>query len=822
MTIYSGKTRISEEEDLWRVIGIHEVTDLTNDDRPDAIPGYLTTQGNETVFYPLVTSEYDIYYDLEDEKYKYKSNDTYKNFSIKEGYKTAYGFYQTKLNPTENKIYKDRDQNQYYIYQNNNYRQITQYTYQANGTTIKKLYYHKKAFYRNKESIGPNMISILIGNEYVKYPYVQGTLVNKSFYSDKLTLDSNNIYYDNNNETYYNYTNGNLVESTYEMVTDPDSNGQVVCYINIRSAETEIKTLVTGYKVDNEFYQTVAAGYIDEVVPDGNNDEINVYRDKITNSFYVLHSTGFAYLDFYEQYEEHETHNIEGTVVGNVLYYHNYENETVLHSRQIRDGYFINGQFYLTRVNGDSRTIYHVVDGETLYKYDLSTNDFFAYEPSSYEIGFYYSDKITNPSINKFYENEDETIYYYDDGEGGGYKVTSILNGYYIPTLNMMCTTKISNFSETTLYYDKLSELYYVYKGSGLARITPFVCRIIDGDVYVEQRPMIGATYFDVVSEEYFIYKNGDFVSTDNALVMSDANQIVLSLTKQNLLIDDNILDQAPYDDHEYTTAYDEDAVLTAATSTKAGILTADMYNTIKSLDERYKMRISSTIYDSLADLQSAAPDDWNMIYYVKKANSEYLDEYVRTDSDENIHTYVKIGDTDIGTPDLDDVATVDDVSDILEQIRKQDLRLQDEIDDINTELALKYPTANIITNYTEINNVNDNAVSSKALLDYLDARFSQVIDVSHVLQETVVTDVIKYEDSIQVIYDTITTAVPYEYLTSFTDVNSSSDNRTFSAGFLKQKINDLQSLIDNKDVNVAWQAGKDAVVDITLINRLS
>ena len=809
MTIYSGQTRISEEEDLWRVIGIHEVTNLTDDDRPDAISGYMTTQGNTTIFYPLITSDYDIYYDLEDEKYKYKSNDTYENCTVTNGYKTANGFYKTKLNPTENKIYKDRDQNKHYIYQNNNYRQITQYTYQAtNGATIKKLYYHNKEFYKNKENVGPNIISILMGDEYVKYPYVQGTLVNKSFYSDKATLDSNSIYYDNNNETYYNYENNTLTESSYELVTDPDDNDQVTCYINVRMAETEVKTLVTGYKIDNEFYKTVSAGYIDEVVPDGNNDEVNVYRDQITNSFYVLHSTGFAYLDFYEQYEEHPTHNIEGTIVGNVLYYHNYENETVLHSRQIKDGYFVNGKFYLTRVNGDSRTIYHVVDGETFYKYDVSTNDFFVYVPSLYDIGFYYSGKITNPSINYFYENEDGKVYYYD----GSYNVTTILNGYYIPTLNMMCTTKVS-FTDSLkyLYYDEIGKLYYVYKGNGLVKVTPFVCHIIDGAVYVEQRPAMGATYYDVVSEKYFIYENGVFVETDNEPLMSDANRIVLSLTKQDMLVDDNILDQDPYD---------KDAILTGATSERAGILTAEMYDKIISLDERYRMRISSTIYNSLADLQSAAPDDWNMIYYVKKSNSEYLDEYVRTDSDENIHTYVKIGDTDIGTPDLDDVATVDDVSDILEQIRKQDLRLQGEVNDINAELALKYPTANIITNSNDITDASNEAISSKALLDYLDKRFEQVMDTSHVKEETVVTDVIKYEDSIKVVYDKITTAVPYSYLTSFNDVNASSNNYTFSAKFLTEAITNLQSLINKKDVNVAWKDNTEATIVITLVDR--
>ena len=73
MTIYSGKTRISEEEDLWRVIGIHEVTDSTTDER-QIISGYM---GSDE-FYQFLEIEPDIYYDLgadtNEIPYKYKNN----------------------------------------------------------------------------------------------------------------------------------------------------------------------------------------------------------------------------------------------------------------------------------------------------------------------------------------------------------------------------------------------------------------------------------------------------------------------------------------------------------------------------------------------------------------------------------------------------------------------------------------------------------------------------------------------------------------------------------------------------------------------------
>ena len=119
MTIFSGKTRISEEEDLWRVIGIHEVTSLAESDR-QVIRGYMKSTGTganiQYDFYQLLDSEPDIYYDLLTNKYKYKKNSTsYPQCTIIEGYLTD-GFYKQKITPQNNKIYYDQDKDKYYIY----------------------------------------------------------------------------------------------------------------------------------------------------------------------------------------------------------------------------------------------------------------------------------------------------------------------------------------------------------------------------------------------------------------------------------------------------------------------------------------------------------------------------------------------------------------------------------------------------------------------------------------------------------------------------------------------------------------------------------
>lgn len=809
MTIYSGKTRVSEEEDLWRVIGIHEVTDPNESDQ-EYKHGYMDSENG--IFYSLLKATPDIYYDLITKKYKYKKSEgEYPNCTITEGYYTTNGFYTTPINGENHKIYLDQDTDKYYIYDNQVYREITKYQYQTpNGTTKDTVYYHNNVFYKYKDVISPNIIAILVGDEYEQHPYVQGILSYNTFYSDQATFDPNCIYYNNNTETYYNYDTEEeaLVESSYEFITNPNENDQVTCYINIQSGESEIKTLVTGYIIGDNFYKTVSAGYKDAIVPNGVDDTKNVYYDQLNNAYYFLFEDGFRQMPIYEQLEEHNTHDQSANIVGKILYYHNYENEEVLHSRNIIDGFYVGGNFYTTRLNGDPTAIYHVTGTNNFWKYNDIDNAFYPYALTTpYEIGVLYSGKI-NPSINSFYEDSTGDIYYYD----GSYHLTSISNAYYVPTKNIMCQNKISNFTENNknLYYNLLNKNYYIYKNDDrtLVKTNPVDCYIIDNIPYKKERAAMGAIYFDEETEQYYVYNNGVFEPYDNNIPISNENQIVLSLTKQDMLIDDNILDQDPYD---------QDVILSGATSQRAGLLTADMYDKLISLHNRYKMRISSDTYDTLSDLENAAPQDDNCIYIVGAK-----EQYVLSDDG----SYVKIGDTD--SLDFSNIASVDDLSDILEQINLQKRNLQNEISALENELDLKYPTANIITDINKLTNslYENEAVSSKVLLEYINDLMSGAVTVDQLVTERVVEKVEKYEDSIRVYYKDIVTAMPYAYIDDTLDSTLADSNHTFSARLLQSAIDDLQDQIDNivdSGLSFGWASNNksDGRIMLSINNRM-
>ena len=819
MTIFSGKTRISEEEDLWRVIGIHEVTSLAESDR-QVIRGYMKSTGTganiQYDFYQLLDSEPDIYYDLLTNKYKYKKNSTsYPQCTIIEGYLTD-GFYKQQITPQNNKIYYDQDKDKYYIYNDPSYREIEKYEYQNTlNTTVDQLYYNNNAFYKNKATISSNIIAILVGDEYEQHPYVKGLLKHNIFYSDKVTFNSDYIYYNNNDDVYYLYDSEEEILipalESYDIINPPEANSNQVVCINVQEDIIDTRTLVTGYKIsDDRFYETVSAGYTNPIIPTGEADTTYVYYDQLTNTYYFLYADGFRAMPVYEAYEEHSTHNQVGTAGNLVLYYHNYENENVLHHREIIKGYFVNENFYTTKVSGDPTAIYHTPEANRFYTYNSEDNLFNSYSfTNPYEIGVLYSNKVT-PSTNNFYKDENNNIYYYD----GDYHVTEILDGYYIPIKNIMCSNKVTGFTENNknLYYNLIDNKYYVYKNADhtLVKINPVSCYIISNVPYKKQRAALGAIYYDINDSEYYIYDNGTFREYNHNSAISNASQIVLSLTKQDMLIDDNILDQNPYD---------EDVILTGADTTHAGLLTADLYNRFIDLESRYKMRISSTPYATLADLNSAAPTDENMIYIV--GNKE---QYVLSDDG----SYIKIGDTDLSTLDLTDIASVDDISDILEQIRKQDLNLQNQITTLNNELALKYPTANIITNVQHINNqaYQNEAVSSKVLVDYVQNLLSNVVSVDHLVTETVVERVEKHEDSIRVYYKDIVTAMPLDYIDDSLNSNNVGVNRAYSSRLMKTIINDLQAQINNiVDTGIVfeWASGdtSNATIVISINNRV-
>ena len=94
--------------------------------------------------------------------------------------------------------------------------------------------------------------------------------------------------------------------------------------------------------------------------------------------------------------------NQVGTAGNLILYYHNYENENVLHHREIIKGYFVNENFYTTKVSGDPTAIYHTPEANRFYTYNSEDNLFNSYLfTNPYEIGVLYSNKVT-PSTNNF------------------------------------------------------------------------------------------------------------------------------------------------------------------------------------------------------------------------------------------------------------------------------------------------------------------------------------------------------------------------------------------------------------------------------------
>ena len=808
MTIYSGKTRISEEEDLWRVIGIHEVTDSTTNER-QIISGYM----NSDEFYQFLETEPDIYYNLgadtNEIPYKYKNNDNYCPCNVIEGYYTANGFYNNQMTPQSNNIYYDQDTNEYYIYKNRSLNP---------GTMITGLYYHDGVFYQEKRDTSSNQIAILVNNRYEQRPYIEGILQYNNFYSNAITFDTNHIYQDINNNRYYLYDDEQeeLQIVNFEYISPPDGNNEVF-YLLPGESETEAKTLITGYKIGDKFYETISAGYVNPVIPDGNDDTTYVYYDQINNAYYFLYADGFRQMPIYGQLEEHETHDTSANVINRVLYYHNYENATSLEHRIIIDGYFVNDGFYTTKLDGDPTAVYRTSGTDDFWTFNNDDGEFYHYDIGEYEIGVLYSGRV-NPSMNNFYQDRPTGKYYYYDGS---YQEATITNAYYIPGTNIVCENKLTDFIEdnANLYHDNGEDRYYVYKldEQNLVRVKPVSCYFINNVPCLKVRPAMGAVYYDEANDEYFIYSNGAFVEYDNNIPISDQNQIVLSLTKQDMLLDDNILDQDPYD---------QDVILTGATSQRAGLLTSDLYNRFVDLESRYKMRISSTPYATLADLESAAPTDENCIYIVGGKK-----QYVRSDDG----TYIQIGDTDLSSLDLLDVASVDDVSDILEQISKQntylqtqDSNLQNQITTLDTELDSKYPTANIVTDANNLSNplYKNEAVSSKALTDYVTNLLANTVSVNNLVTETVVERVEKYEDSIRVYYKDIVTAVPADYISDSLNSNLADANHAYSASLMKSVLNDLQTQINNVTTNglsFGWASDNpsDATIVLSINNRL-
>lgn len=818
MTIYSGKTRISEEEDLWRVIGIHEVTDSTTNER-QIISGYM---GSDE-FYQFLEIEPDIYYDLELEKYRYKryqppmvllasvnNNTQYPFCDVIEGYYTANGFYNNQITPQSNNIYYDQDTNEYYIYKNRSL---------IPGTMMTGLYYHDGVFYQEKRDISSNQIAILVNNRYEQHPYIEGILQYNNFYSDEVTFDTNHVYQDINNNIYYLYDDEQeeLQIVNFEYISPPDGNNEVF-YLLPGESETEAKTLITGYKIGDKFYETISAGYIDPVIPDGNDDTTYVYYDQINNAYYFLYADGFRQMPIYGQLEEHETHDASSNVINRVLYYHNYENATSLEHRIIIDGYFVNDGFYTTKLDGDPTAVYRTSGTDDFWTFNNDDGEFYHYDIGEYEIGVLYSGRV-NPSMNNFYQDRPTGKYYYYDGS---YQETTVTNAYYIPGTNIICEDKLTVFTEDNrnLYHDNGEDRYYVYKfdEQNLVRVKPVSCYFINNVPCLKVRPAMGAVYYDEANDEYFIYSNGAFVEYDNNIPISDENQIVLSLTKADMLLDCDILDGNP--------EYDHDAILEGANSNKAGLMTADLYNRFIDLESHYKMRISSTPYATLADLESAAPTDENCIYIVGGKK-----QYVLSDDG----TYIQIGDTDLSSLDLLDVASVDDVSDILEQIQKQstylqtqDSNLQNQITTLDTELDSKYPTANIITDSNNLSNplYKNEAVSSKVLIDYVSDILSNTISVNALETATVVERIDKDEDSIRVYYKDIVTAIPVAYISDSLDSNLADENHAYSASLMKSKLDDLQTQINNvttDGLSFGWASDSpsDATIVLSIKNKL-
>lgn len=791
MTIFSGQTRISEEEDLWRVIGIREVTDSSASNL-QRIDGYMESDN----FYTLLNTDDPIYYDIEREVYRYKDGNDYPNCTVIEGYYTNRNFYESVILPENHVIYYDEDKDEYYIYEQSSYKNISPYSQNT-------LYYHDGGFYESKTNIGPNAISILnrIG-EYERHPYVEGLLVNRIFYSNEvLTFDNENIYFNKNDELYYIYDEENeiLIEATQYSQISPSGNidnpNEVYCY-SPRSPNADVRTLIEGYKIGNRFFKTIAAGYENPIVPIGSDDE-NIYYDQISNSYYTLESDNFIQLPYYDQMEESE----------NILYYHNQNDNAILFHRVIIKGYFVNDIFYTDKVNGDATTIYRTSGTDNFWKYYSETDKFEPYEFTGlYEIGILYSDKV-DPSSDYFYKDENNDVYYYD----GNYHITIQRNGYYIPIVNKMCETKRTEFVEDNKNLYHSNDGYYIYKtqGSSLFSVNPISCYFRHDVPCKKENPALGAIYHDIEHNESFIYKNGAFEEYDNTPVISNENQIVLSLSKQDMLLDDNILDQNPYD---------EDVVLGEPTSQRAGIFTADLYNRFIDLENRYKLRISSTTYNTLSDLENDAPTDPNCIYIVGMNK-----QYVLSDDG----TYVQIGNTDLSDLDLTNVASVndinlliDDVSDILEKIQKQD-------DNLQTQIDTKYSTANMITTLGDLRNPShyNDAVSGKVVVDYVTGLLANSVTIDNLITETVVTGVEKYEDSLRVHYKEIATAAAPKYVNSLDpnslDYDLINANHALSAILTKSLIDDLQDQINVMKGNglvFGWASNDTSDVRINLV----
>lgn len=829
MTIYSGRTRISEEEDLWRIIGIHEVTTPLDEYDQEIIRGYMRSEDDIISFYSLLSPEYDIYYDLISKQYKYLNNDFYCPCTIIDGYYMPNGFYTTPLTLENNKIYYDEDTTKYYLYKDSSFQNVTKYTYTVNGVSSSTVYYYEGDghLYKNKTNVSSDIISILVNDVYEQHPYIEGLLTHNIFYSNEIPYEEGDyIYYNLNDETYYlyNFENQIFEEATYEYISPIiDENNTVRCLP--LSGDPENKTLVTGYKIGNRFFKEIAAGYTNAINPiadQNGNDTSCVYYDQITHGYYFYVDNEFVHMPLYEAYETHTNHDSSGVettieldngyIVNNVLYYHNYENENELHHRYIVDGYFVDGSFYTTKKNGRPNAIYHVTGTDSYYVYNDTDNLFYSETLTGpYMIGIYYSGRV-DPSINNFYQDDEGKLYYYD----GSYHVTTTIDGYYVPTKNIMCQYKESPSVENNenLYYNILNESFYVYKSDDdtLVQVKPVSCYIVDHVAYTKQRPAIGATYYDINTEEYYIYKDGLFIELDNDNPpISNDSQIVLSLTKQDLLIDDNILDQNPYD---------QDVVLAGVTANKAGLMTADLYNRFLDLEHRYEMKVSSTTYNTLADLERAAPDDTNLVYIVGGSQ-----QYVLSDNGD----YVKIGDTDVSTLDLTDIASIDDVTDILEEIHQQDSRLQHQINILDTEVDSKYSTSNIITDINNLTETSEDAVSSKVLVNYIRSLMTTTINVDSLVTETVVERVEKYEDSIRVYYKDIVTAAPPAYIDNLStqaNISKVDPNHTFSARFIKLMIDDLQTQIDNitdDGLGFEWASNdqSNATIVLSINNRV-
>ena len=826
MTIYNGQKRISEEPDLWRVIGLHEVNDSLLDDER-LIYGYMKSETVNDVttylgFYELhdQETEIDVYHDLQEDPAidKYKDDDSYMPFlddNKIHGYRSVNNFYINKVTPVQYDIYHDNETDKYYIYLDPQYQEVSRDA---------QYYYHNNVLYANKQDI-PNKIAILHrnDNEYDQYLYIKGYLKNNSFYSNPATKGEEYVYFDyaSKAETdditgYYLYDTESetfiQASSKYHHIIPYDSDEtKMVLFKQYEDDDNPInddrtKTVISGYYFNNEFYQTISAGYVNE--KPGNVS--TAYYDYITNSYYFYSIEDGYHIPYYVLEPD-----------GNILYYHAQMRGAEVNSKPITRGYLVDGMFYLTRTDGTANTIYHVETNNINIFYRYYDGAFHQYESldGAYEIGVLYSN-VKTPSNNEFYDAEDDngTVnqYYYFNNE---YVMPTIHDNIHFFSPQIVCENKVTEFQEKdTLYISDDTGTYYVYKDGNLVPAVIKSCYIIDNISYRKIKPTIGAIYYDTITEKYYIYENGNYHIYNREFYISNEDQIVLSLTKQNLSTDDNILDQNPYD---------EDAVLRGATENRAGILTADMYKRIVDLENRYTMKLYEDSFNTLEELEAseldfADPKYHNYMFVV----GDKLYAYADSAQEDEEGGFVQIGDT--GGVDFSEIPNINDINDILERIVEERDERASTDDDLQNQIDGKYDTENIIKNMGLLNDpdYDNEAISGKVLKDYVEEIMKNAVSMDTLVTETVVDRVEKYEDSIRVYYKDIITARPPNYITSL-GVNNTIDNIHAPSVKLLRDVRDLlqhninviqnQITIMTEDSEINWKYNDPTNTEINL-----